>query len=143
MRRVASWLAIGSVASAVAVTFLTSVAHADTPTEQGWWTVTNAGAPTAGFTVPASPDVPPDGLLVQGGSDAGAPSAFAALVYDVPPDSTVGQLTLAVTPAHIYMLQEPALFPVPIWALWLRLPMQAALLWLILWSTQRPCSPNS
>src|SRR4051812_44256368 len=33
-------------------------------------------------------------------------------------------LTLAVTPAHIYMLQRPELFPVPIWALWLRLPIQ-------------------
>jgi len=47
-------------------------------------------------------------------------------------------LTLAVTPAHIYMLQRPELFPVPLWALWLRLPVQAALLWLILWSTWRP-----
>ncbi|MES2261154.1 MAG: hypothetical protein V4724_21775 [Pseudomonadota bacterium] len=46
-------------------------------------------------------------------------------------------LTLAVTPAHIYMLQRPELFPVPIWALWLRLPIQVALLWLILWSTWR------
>jgi len=43
-------------------------------------------------------------------------------------------LTLAVTPAHIYMLQEPALFPsVPWWALVLRLPLQAALLALIAW----------
>lgn len=47
-------------------------------------------------------------------------------------------LTLAVTPAHIYMLQQPALFGVPIWLLWLRLPVQVALLWLILWSTRRP-----
>ncbi len=47
-------------------------------------------------------------------------------------------LTLAVTPAHIYMLQRPDLFDVPMWALWLRLPIQAALLWLILWSTWRP-----
>lgn len=46
-------------------------------------------------------------------------------------------LTLAVTPAHIYMLQQPQLFPVPIWALWLRLPIQVALLWLIAWSTWR------
>ena len=44
-------------------------------------------------------------------------------------------LTLAVTPAHIYMLQRPDLFNVPVWALWLRLPIQAALLWLIAWST--------
>ena len=38
-------------------------------------------------------------------------------------------LTLAVTPAHVYMLKQPALFPaVPYWALILRLPSQAALL---------------
>lgn len=47
-------------------------------------------------------------------------------------------LTLAVTPAHFYMLQHPDLFPVPVWALWLRLPVQVALLWLISWSTWRP-----
>ena len=45
-------------------------------------------------------------------------------------------LTIAVTPVHVYMLQRPDLFPaIPPWALWLRLPVQAALLWLILWST--------
>lgn len=48
-------------------------------------------------------------------------------------------LTLAVTPAHLYMLQEPALFPsVPLWALVLRLPLQAALLALIAWLALRP-----
>lgn len=46
-------------------------------------------------------------------------------------------LTLAVTPAHVYMLQRPELFGLPLWALWLRLPVQVALLWLILWSTWR------
>jgi uncharacterized membrane protein len=44
-------------------------------------------------------------------------------------------LTLAVTPAHFYMLQRPELFGVPLWALWLRLPLQAALIGLIAWST--------
>jgi uncharacterized membrane protein len=47
-------------------------------------------------------------------------------------------LTVAVTPAHIYMLQQPELFGVPIWALWLRLPIQVGLLWLIWWSTLAP-----
>ena len=42
-------------------------------------------------------------------------------------------LTIAVTPAHIYMLQRPDLFAVPYWALILRLPLQAALLALIAW----------
>lgn len=45
-------------------------------------------------------------------------------------------LTLAVTPAHFYMLQRPDLFPsVPYWALIARLPLQVALLALIAWST--------
>ena len=46
-------------------------------------------------------------------------------------------LTIAMTPAHIYMLQRPDLFPsVPYWALVLRLPIQVALLALIVWSTR-------
>jgi uncharacterized membrane protein len=44
-------------------------------------------------------------------------------------------LTIAVTPAHIYMLQRSELFDVPYWALVLRLPLQAALLVLIAWIT--------
>lgn len=44
-------------------------------------------------------------------------------------------LTLAVTPCHVYMLQRPELFPVPVWVLWLRLPVQVALLALIAWCT--------
>ena len=44
-------------------------------------------------------------------------------------------LTIAVTPCHIYMLQRPELFPIPVWALWLRLPIQVALLALIAWCT--------
>jgi uncharacterized membrane protein len=45
-------------------------------------------------------------------------------------------LTIAVTPAHVYMLQHPELFDVPAWALVLRLPLQAVLLWLIVWCTK-------
>ena len=52
-------------------------------------------------------------------------------------------LTLAVTPVHIYMLQRPELFHIPLWALWLRLPLQAALLWLIWWSSWRPRGAGS
>lgn len=45
-------------------------------------------------------------------------------------------LTIAVTPCHIYMLQRPDLFAtIPLWALWLRLPIQVALLALIAWCT--------
>ena len=43
-------------------------------------------------------------------------------------------LTLAVTPANIFMLQEAALFPtIPYWMLVMRLPLQAGLLMLIVW----------
>jgi uncharacterized membrane protein len=45
-------------------------------------------------------------------------------------------LTLAVTPANVYMLQRHDLFGIPVWALVVRLPVQAALLALIWWSTK-------
>lgn len=44
-------------------------------------------------------------------------------------------LTLAVTPANVYMLQHWELFPIPYWALVARLPLQIVLLWVIAWST--------
>ena len=45
-------------------------------------------------------------------------------------------LTIAVTPCHVYMLQQLELFPaIPVWVLWLRLPIQVALLALIAWCT--------
>jgi uncharacterized membrane protein len=53
-------------------------------------------------------------------------------------------LTLAVTPAHIYMLQQPGLFPsVPYWALVLRLPLQVALLAVVAWIASRPVDSSS
>ena len=46
-------------------------------------------------------------------------------------------LTLAVTPANIYMLHIHEQFPtVPVWLLWLRLPLQGVLLWLIVWGSR-------
>ena len=42
-------------------------------------------------------------------------------------------LTIAVTPAHFYMLQRPDLFAIPYWMLVLRIPLQIALLVLIAW----------
>jgi len=48
-------------------------------------------------------------------------------------------LTVAVTPANIYMVQNPALFPgIPYWALVIRLPAQVALLVCIWWATRPP-----
>ncbi len=52
-------------------------------------------------------------------------------------------LTLAVTPAHFYMLQHPEMFGVPYWALIVRLPIQVALLALIGWSTAKPRARRS
>ena len=46
-------------------------------------------------------------------------------------------LTLAVTPANIYMLQHAELFSeVPQWALLARLPFQLFLIWLIWWCSR-------
>lgn len=43
---------------------------------------------------------------------------------------------VVLTPWHVYMLQRSDLFPsIPLWALWLRLPIQVALLALIAWCT--------
>jgi len=50
-------------------------------------------------------------------------------------------LTLAVTPANIFMLQSSARFDIPVWVLEMRLIFQGFLLVLILWSTWRPPDP--
>jgi uncharacterized membrane protein len=47
-------------------------------------------------------------------------------------------LTAAVTPANIYMWQHAQNYPaIPVWALTLRLPFQAALMAAIWWSTRK------
>jgi uncharacterized membrane protein len=50
-------------------------------------------------------------------------------------------LTIAVTPANIFMLQHAEIFHMPRWALTARLYFQAALLALILWSTWNAARP--
>jgi uncharacterized membrane protein len=48
-------------------------------------------------------------------------------------------LTLAVTPANVYMWQYADKYPtIPYWALTIRLPLQLALLACIWWSTRPP-----
>jgi hypothetical protein len=77
-------------------------AHAEVPAQQGWWTQGNPGlASQTGLPVPASPaptDVPSNGLLIEGGSSAASPIAYAALAYQLPATATVGVLTLTVAP---------------------------------------------
>jgi len=52
-------------------------------------------------------------------------------------------LTICVTPANIYMWLHPELFPsIPVWALFLRLPVQALLIWII-WQSTRPDEDSS
>jgi uncharacterized membrane protein len=52
-------------------------------------------------------------------------------------------LTLAVTPANVYMLQRADLFDIPVWILIARLPLQIVLLVLIYWVArpERSVSP--
>lgn len=47
-------------------------------------------------------------------------------------------LLLAVFPANVWMAQHPERWPgIPLWLLWLRLPLQAPLLWWA-WSYTKP-----
>src|SRR5436190_18771812 len=88
-------LVLRGLAAAWAVAILVVLplipAGADEPFQQGWWSATNTGTAPA----QAPPDVPSDGLLVQGG--AHGPSAFAAVIYPVSDGATVGKLTLTVS----------------------------------------------
>lgn len=49
-------------------------------------------------------------------------------------------VTLAVTPANIWMLETADRWPVPYWMLVARLPLQVVLLVVILWSTRAVAS---
>ncbi|GAC1630785.1 MAG: DoxX family protein [Nevskia sp.] len=65
--------------------------------------------------------------------------AFALLSVRLRPAAGIGLclLILGVTPVHIWMLQVPERFPqFPLFALWLRLPIQVALLACVGWSTR-------
>ncbi|HVU74712.1 MAG TPA: hypothetical protein VHE83_17245, partial [Mycobacteriales bacterium] len=95
---------------------------ADSPTVVGWWTSLNVGNPLPvgppAISLASEPDVPPGGLLVQGGASASQPIAFGAISYFVPDGASVTRLdlTLAVplsiptTAVHACALQI-ATFP--------------------------------
>ena len=57
------------------------------------------------------------------------------MALDAPPCGLLFAVTIAVTPVHLWMLQTADQWPVPYWALVARLPLQVALLALIVWST--------
>jgi hypothetical protein len=98
-------------------------AYAEAPAQQGWWTATNPGTIPGlgiGFPAVAPPDVPSNGLLVEGGASASSPVAYAGLIYQLPVGSAVGALTLdvasgsATTPSgtlELCPLVEPTLVP--------------------------------
>ena len=99
-----TWTATAGMLVVLAGPLVTQSA-ADAPTAQGWWNAAHQGVPP-----PAPPDVPPDGLLVQGaaarpagpgapglGGTPAAPAstqAISALTFPVPPDAIVEQLVL-------------------------------------------------
>lgn len=78
---------VGSVA------LVPGVALAEAPTQQGWWSA--GSAPVPGLPLgPTSPDVPQDGLLVEG--TASSPTAYAAVSYVLAPDAVPESLVLTV-----------------------------------------------
>jgi hypothetical protein len=96
-RWLAGLAAIGAIAFAMVGYGVPRVSaqSAAAPDEQGWWTVTNPGSP---LPSPPAPDVPAGGLLVQGGTSASKPAAYAALIYFVPSGDTASALTLDIAP---------------------------------------------
>src|SRR5437660_854289 len=61
------------------------------------WPRPSCSIPRSSASPPAPPDVPGNDLLIQGGG-GGAPPAFAAVLYELGPGSTVTNLTLTIAP---------------------------------------------
>jgi hypothetical protein len=97
---------------------LPGVALAEAPTQQGWWAASGSAVPgLPGATT--APDVPEDGLLVEGTSSS--PTAYAALSYVLPPGVVAEALVLTVaegtatTPGQtlfLHPLEAPQFEPV-------------------------------
>lgn len=80
MRRIASAFAIGMIA-VMLLPLAPRPGAAAEGVRQGWWTTGAAGGVLPGTVL--GPDVPSDGLLVQGGASDSSPAAFAALAVPV------------------------------------------------------------
>ena len=97
-RRLAASLVLATVLATPAVLagLGAKPAGAMAPDQQGWWTSLDAGSvPEVGsLPSPAPPDVPAQGLLVEGPSSS--PVAYAALVYYLPAGATATTLTLTI-----------------------------------------------
>lgn len=96
MRRLGAALGAATIAAAAAVAFTSGVAGATAPDVQGWWTVSNPGSPVP--TPPAPPDVPANGLVIEGGPAASSPVSYAAVLY-VLSGALPTSLTLTVAPS--------------------------------------------
>jgi hypothetical protein len=92
-----------------AVGGLASPSSADAPTAQGWWNAANMGLAQP----PDPPDVPSDGLLLQGGLSG--PSAYAALNFTLPLDATAASLTLDVASTATQATSVQACISKPGW----------------------------
>lgn len=98
-------VAVSCVLAALLAGPLATPGHAEAPTAQGWWSIAHQGVQP-----PAPPDVPEDGLLVQGGAARpvapGAPTpggtpavaattqALSALTFVLPAGAAVESLVL-------------------------------------------------
>jgi hypothetical protein len=93
------------------------------PVAYGWWSTTNSGQAPAGvpLAAPVPPDVPSNGMLIEGGAQRSAPTAFGAVRYVVPAGQTPSTLSVSVasgsasTPSTVLEacpLVDPAFVPV-------------------------------
>lgn len=105
MKRTLGPLAAAGVLAGLLAGPFVALGYADAPTSQGWWSSANQGVQP-----PAPPDVPEDGLLVQGGAArplapgvptvGGTPAAgvstqaLSALTFAVPSGAVVESLVL-------------------------------------------------
>src|SRR2546421_6602797 len=89
---VAWFVALVLMASMALTTTSARRAAADGPSRTGWWNAANTGA----VAPPVPPDVPQDGLYVQGSPQPGQPGAFSAVLFDLPSGVAAQKLTLKI-----------------------------------------------